>query len=175
MMCGDVIKAYSTPLLFEPGQSWAYGGGLDWVGILIERLNKQTLGSYMAENIFGPLGMASTTFHPRDKPELMVKVMDTILRTPEGVLVPIPPMYSDDAETDAGGIGLFSSLTDFTKIIEDLLRDEPKLLKPSTRDQMFIPQFSPSGPQAEGMSAMSVSQTGANLTGKVPLVDVQQL
>ena len=52
MMCGDVIKAYSTPLLFEPGQSWAYGGGLDWVGVLIGRLNKQVLGSYMAENIF---------------------------------------------------------------------------------------------------------------------------
>ena len=163
MMCGDVIKAYSTPLLFEPGQSWAYGGGLDWAGILIGRLNKQVLGSYMAENIFEPLGMTNTTFHPKDQPELMAKAMDTVVRTPEGTLVPIPPMYREDAETDAGGIGLFSSLIDFTKIIEDLLRDEPILLKPSTRDQMFVPQFSPNGPQAEGMSAMSVSQNGVNL------------
>ena len=57
----------------------------------------------------------------------MAKVMDNMLRTSEGNPAPIPPICSEDAETDAGGIGLFSSLIDFTKIIEDLLRDEPNL------------------------------------------------
>ena len=122
-----------------------------------------------------PLSMTNTTFHPKDWLERMAKVIDTILRTLEGTLVPIPPIYRDDTKTDTGGIGLFSSLTNFTKIIEDLLRDEPTLLKPSTRDQMFVPQFGPSSPQAEGMRAMPVSQNSVKFALKVLSIDVQLL
>ena len=64
-MCGDVIKAYSPTLLFEPSESWASGGSLDWTGVLIEPLNKKSLGSYMSDNIFQQPQMTSSTFHPR--------------------------------------------------------------------------------------------------------------
>jgi CubicO group peptidase (beta-lactamase class C family) len=28
-LSGQLVKAYSTPLLFEPGEGWAYGGGIN--------------------------------------------------------------------------------------------------------------------------------------------------
>jgi methyl acetate hydrolase len=51
-----------TPLLFEPGARWNYGINLDWTGKLIEAVSGQTLGTYLAKNVFAPLGMDSTGF-----------------------------------------------------------------------------------------------------------------
>ncbi|KAK3066060.1 hypothetical protein LTS18_002071, partial [Coniosporium uncinatum] len=60
----STAKLYSIPLIHEPGEGWAYGGGLDWAGVLVSRLsNDVTLEQYMQEHIFKPLGMESTTFH----------------------------------------------------------------------------------------------------------------
>ena len=50
---GHVLAAFSTPLLFEPGEGMAYGGGLDWAGILISRATGQSLGAYMQQHKIG--------------------------------------------------------------------------------------------------------------------------
>ncbi|EXF82438.1 beta-lactamase [Colletotrichum fioriniae PJ7] len=161
--CGDVIKAFSTPLIFEPGESWAYGGGLDWAGVVIERLNNTTLGEYMQKNILDPLGMRHTTFHPDSRPEIKAKLMDTAMRTPDENLVPTAPWYPADAVTDAGGIGIVTSVGDHVKILADLLKDTPTILKRSSVDVMFTPQFSKTGPQALGL--MNMPFMHENLTG----------
>ncbi|KAF4846593.1 Acyltransferase LovD [Colletotrichum siamense] len=160
---GDVIKAFSTPLVFEPGESWAYGGGLDWAGVIIERLNHMKLGEYMQKNIFDPLGMRHTTFHLNARPEIKAKLMDTAMRTPEGKLVPTAPWYPADAVTDAGGIGIVTSVADHVKVLADLLKDNPTVLKRSSVDAMFTPQFSKTGPQAAGL--MNMPFMHENLTG----------
>ncbi|KAH9904535.1 beta-lactamase/transpeptidase-like protein [Xylariomycetidae sp. FL2044] len=57
------------PLLFEPGEGWAYGTGLDRVGQVVEALTGGSLEKWMREHIWGPLGVgSSTTFFP-DKDE----------------------------------------------------------------------------------------------------------
>ena len=63
-LCGKSKEAYTTPLLFEPGEGWAYGGGAEWAGILVERLTELKLEETMKKYIFDPLGMNSSTFHP---------------------------------------------------------------------------------------------------------------
>lgn len=30
-------EGYKTPLVYEPGEGWAYGPGLDWAGRLVRR------------------------------------------------------------------------------------------------------------------------------------------
>ena len=47
---GDLVSAFSTsdeflkaPLIFEPGTSWEYGIGIDWLGVLIEKISECSL------------------------------------------------------------------------------------------------------------------------------------
>ncbi len=52
----------SLPLLHQPGAVWDYGFGLDLTGVVVETIEKRSLGEVMQARIFGPLGMTSTGF-----------------------------------------------------------------------------------------------------------------
>ena len=58
----------TLPLHFQPGSTWDYGFGLDVLGLVVEQITEQTLGAYLQDNVFKPLGMVDTTFLiPADK------------------------------------------------------------------------------------------------------------
>jgi len=60
----DLVSALSEePLEFEPGSHYLYSFAHDVLGALIERLTGKTLGNYLSESIFSPLGMKSARFH----------------------------------------------------------------------------------------------------------------
>jgi CubicO group peptidase (beta-lactamase class C family) len=58
-----ITKLSSLPLLHQPGTVWDYGFGLDLAGLTIEAVTKQTLGAYLTNNLWHPLGMTDTQFH----------------------------------------------------------------------------------------------------------------
>lgn len=61
-------KLGSLPLLAQPGERWMYNVSGDALGALIARVSGQSLGTFMRERIFEPLGMNDTGFHvPPDK------------------------------------------------------------------------------------------------------------
>nr|MBA3415131.1 beta-lactamase family protein [Chloroflexia bacterium] len=51
------------PLAHQPGERWLYNIGSDVLGILIARATGQSLGAFLRERIFDPLGMKDTGFH----------------------------------------------------------------------------------------------------------------
>jgi CubicO group peptidase (beta-lactamase class C family) len=53
----------SLPLLAQPGERWMYHVSSDVLGVLIARVSGQSLGTFMRERIFNPLGMKDTAFH----------------------------------------------------------------------------------------------------------------
>ena len=56
------------PLAHQPGERWLYNTGSDVLGVLIARASGKSLGTFLRERIFAPLGMADTGFHvPPDK------------------------------------------------------------------------------------------------------------
>ena len=58
-----------APLAFQPGTAWEYGIGIDWLGVLIEKISGKRLERYFQDHIFGPLGMTDTTFElQQEKP-----------------------------------------------------------------------------------------------------------
>ncbi|KAK3386511.1 beta-lactamase family protein [Podospora didyma] len=75
------------PLIFDPGQGWAYGPGMDWAGRTIEIVAKQDLETFMRTHIWTPLGMDSTTFRPWESPELEAKIVEVGHRNPDGTLI----------------------------------------------------------------------------------------
>jgi CubicO group peptidase (beta-lactamase class C family) len=130
---GKIATTYNLPLLFEPGEGWVYGGGLDWAGELVGRLNNTTLGAYMEKEIFEPLGMKSTTFKLQERPDLKERLVGAGQREKDGGLTPFKGMiFSENAVDYSGGGGLWSCATDYIKVLQDLILPEPKLLKRDT-------------------------------------------
>lgn len=48
------------PLAFHPGEGWRYHHSFGVLGILISRVTGRSLAEHLAEDVFGPLGMADT-------------------------------------------------------------------------------------------------------------------
>ncbi|KAF2844118.1 beta-lactamase/transpeptidase-like protein [Plenodomus tracheiphilus IPT5] len=140
-MTGKLMEAYVVPLLFEPGEGWAYSGGIDLAGEIVARLNQVSLEEYLQENVFGPLGMRSTTFRPQNRPELLQRLVKMTQREQTGHLTESMSLWPHMVQKDCGGVGLYSTVNDYTKILGDLLQEKPKILKPVTVDLLFAPQL----------------------------------
>ncbi|MGW2278279.1 serine hydrolase domain-containing protein [Streptomyces sp. NPDC001770] len=50
------------PLLRQPGEAWLYNTCSDILGVLIARVSGRSLPEFLAERVFGPLGMKDTGF-----------------------------------------------------------------------------------------------------------------
>jgi CubicO group peptidase (beta-lactamase class C family) len=50
------------PLMHQPGERWMYHTGSDVLGALIARASGMSLGDFLQERIFAPLGMKDTAF-----------------------------------------------------------------------------------------------------------------
>ncbi len=110
-------KLGSLPWMAQPGERWMYHVSSDVLGVLIARVSGQSLGTFLRERIFDPLGMKDTAFHvPPDKIERLpafyfLQSSDehagcclTTWRTAHGG--PEPPFES-------GGGGLVSTIDDY--------------------------------------------------------------
>lgn len=102
-------------------------------------------GEYMKANIFEPLGIENTAFRPATIEAGYTANRDPStgrLTPPIALPVPISP------PTESGGAGLYTTASDFTKILAAILRDGsaeehngPRLLKKASVDEMFRPQL----------------------------------
>ncbi|KAL4909695.1 hypothetical protein BDW74DRAFT_186214 [Aspergillus multicolor] len=134
----EAMKTY--PLLFEPGEGWMYGSGMDWAGELIARINNTTLEDFLRTNVWEPLGMSSSTFHPERNPDILRRIVPTYERTDDQGLAPCEPLSRIPALHDCGGHGIFSTPRDWTRFVTMILADGAPLLKPSSIEEIFRPQ-----------------------------------
>jgi methyl acetate hydrolase len=103
--------ALALPLVFEPGEKWDYGIGIDWVGKAVERASGQKLGDYFAEHLFGPIGMKDTGF--RLTPDRRTRLAGMHARGADGGLAPIAFEIPQEPEFEMGGGGLYSTAADY--------------------------------------------------------------
>ncbi len=108
--------SYRYPLLFDPGEGWIYGIGIDWAGLAIEAASGQRLDAWFRENIFAPLGMTDTGFERSPDRTAGVHV-----RGPDGGLMQIPFGMPPNAEVLSGGGGLYSTARDYGRFLRMLL------------------------------------------------------
>jgi CubicO group peptidase (beta-lactamase class C family) len=107
------------PLLFDPGEGWVYGIGIDWAGLVIEAASGQRLDAYLAEHMFGPLAMTDTGFAL--PPEREARRAGMHVRGEDGALIPIPFAMPVDPEVLSGGGGLYSTAPDYGRFLRMLL------------------------------------------------------
>lgn len=120
----DVKKIAAVPLRFEPGAGWLYSVATDVLGAVIEEIEDAPLGEVIARRVTGPLGMDETAFAPGAGAAPRIAPikggMEGGLISPKGLAKSYP---HDDPAFARGGHGLFSTLADYAKFAEALLRD----------------------------------------------------
>ena len=121
----ELMKRYgSLPLLYQPGERWLYNAGTEILGVLIARVAGTTLGQFLRERIFAPLGMKDTAFHVpaakhdrfatsygRDHATQKLKVFDD----------PVAGRFSSPPVFENGSGGLVSTANDFNAFAQMLL------------------------------------------------------
>jgi CubicO group peptidase (beta-lactamase class C family) len=134
--------ALDFPFMFEPGEGWVYGVGIDWTGLVIEALSGSTLEDYMRQHIFEPLGMSSSTFYVTKHPELTDRLAALSFRaspTDRPVLGENP--WNKDPEIASGGAGLHTTAADYAAFLGAVVDRSSKLLAPESFDELFRPQL----------------------------------
>jgi CubicO group peptidase (beta-lactamase class C family) len=103
--------ALTTPLLFDPGERWEYGIGIDWAGKMVEAASGQRLDRYLRDNVLGPLGMDDTSF--KLSPSQRARLATVHQRDGAGALAPIEFGLPEEPEFHMGGGGLYGTARDY--------------------------------------------------------------
>lgn len=135
--------ALETPLLFDPGERWEYGIGIDWAGKMLEAVTGMRIGDYMRENLFIPLGMTSTSFKISD--DQRRRLMAIHERKDDGSLEPTDTELPQDPEFEMSGGGLYGTAGDYMRFARMILNQGVAngrvVLKPETVALMQIDQL----------------------------------
>ncbi|MFB9325582.1 serine hydrolase domain-containing protein [Paenibacillus aurantiacus] len=137
----------AIPLAFEPGTRWQYGYSHDVLGALIEVLSGKTLGQFMQDELFNPLGMHDTFFRiPENK---RARLATMYIRDEAGIRNPsdlFEANYQPEATFESGGAGLLSTLADYGRFASMLAQggklDGVRILGARTVELMAANQLS---------------------------------
>ena len=113
------LTCLQMPLIFQPGERWCYGIGLDWVGLLISELSGQRLADYVRARILDPLGMHDTFFDDLGGPKRRWATL--YARRSDGGFEEMPSGPNGGREFDLGGAGLYSTPLDVLKLLQGIL------------------------------------------------------
>jgi len=151
----DLMRRYGTlPLVHQPGERWLYNAGSEILGVLISRASGRSLGQFLGQRIFEPLGMKDTAFcvpaekhdrfattYVRDRETGALKVFDD----------PVTGKFARPPVFENASAGLVSTAEDFNAFAQMLLNggrlgNERILSRPSvelmTSDQLTPEQKS---------------------------------
>jgi CubicO group peptidase (beta-lactamase class C family) len=148
----------SLPLLYQPGERWLYNTGADVLGVLIERAVGQPFENFLAERIFGPLGMNDTGFDvPWDKIGRLptAYVIDPRSDAAEVYDDPHDGQWSRLPSFPSGGGGLVSTAEDYLAFA-DMLREKGtsrgvRILSRPSVEFMTADQLTPEQKAASGL------------------------
>jgi CubicO group peptidase (beta-lactamase class C family) len=146
MTGAEFIENMATrPLLWQPGSTWDYGFGLDILGLVIEQISEQSLGRYLQENVWKPLGMNDTTFMiPSDKAARYAKALplDPDTGRPQSLT-----NLMQKTKFESGGGGAASTPTDYLAFASMLLNkgslNGTRILSRKTTEFMLSNQLGP--------------------------------
>lgn len=130
-----VGRMAALPMAAQPGERFVYGYNTDILGVLVEKLSGQTLGAFLDDRLIRPLGMKDTSFFlPPAKADRLAVVYSAdgagIRRAADpGEWLPTRAAFLGQGHylngprvAEAGGAGLLSTATDYSRFLEMLRR-----------------------------------------------------
>jgi len=143
-------KLGSLPLLAQPGERWMYHVSGDVLGALIARVSGQSLGTFLRQRIFDPLGMKDTAFHvPPEKIHRLPTCYFSNRQT--GGLDSFDDSanssWSSEPPSESGGGGLVSTIDDYFAFSSMMLNKgrhgREQILSRATVELMTSDQLTP--------------------------------
>lgn len=148
------MKAASLPLVYHPGAFWRYSVATDVTARLVEVVSGQRFSSFLAAEIFEPLGMVDTAFFvPEDALDRFVAMYD-----PADLFDPSVPgltphtngmggSYTPGVTFESGGGGLVSTMSDYVTFVRMIVNggvwNGARILQAETLDLMRTNQCAP--------------------------------
>jgi CubicO group peptidase (beta-lactamase class C family) len=122
---GDFLRRLSAaPLAQQPGRVWQYGLASDVLGLVVEQVAGERLGTFLRSRLFAPLGMSDTGFSV--SPAMRSRVAEPFPADPLTGLRLRQPDQTFDAvavpQMDAGGAGAVSTAGDYLRFANMLLQ-----------------------------------------------------
>ena len=106
------------PLMYDPGERWGYGPGIDWLGQAVEALDGRRMDRFCREEIFDPLGMDDTVFEPDALADRLATVQ---MRGEDGDFGPFELAPPPSPEVYGMGHCLYSTAPDYIKFLRMIL------------------------------------------------------
>ena len=136
----EACEVYARlPLQFEPGTEWNYSVATNVIGRIVEVVTGRPVDAFLAERLFGPLGMTDTGFWVSGERSDRLAVL--YQEDQNGAIAPIPgpPVHERPRLLTCTG-GLVGTARDYHRFMELLRRrgelDGVRLLSPETVDIM---------------------------------------
>jgi CubicO group peptidase (beta-lactamase class C family) len=135
----------AAPLLYQPGTVWDYGLSIDVIGLAVEAISGQTLGTFLEHHLFRPLGMPDTSFQvPQDK---VARLARPLPRDPDSGTAQSVPDRAQALRFECGGGGLASTALDYLHFAQMLLAGgtlgETRILGRKTVEAMRTNRMTP--------------------------------
>jgi CubicO group peptidase (beta-lactamase class C family) len=168
----------AAPLLHQPGTIWEYGLSIDIIGLVVEAITGQRLGAFLEQRLFGPLGMADTSFLV--PPTKVARLARPLARDPDTGEAQSIPDRAKALRFECGGGGLASTALDYLRFAQMLLGDgilgETRILGRKTVEAMRTNHMTPNianriaelDPSSDGYGfglALAVRERASSLMG----------
>jgi CubicO group peptidase (beta-lactamase class C family) len=115
----QVASLSKLPLLHQPGTKWEYSRSTDVVGRLVEVLSGMSLGQFLQQQLFAPLGMTDTAFHVPQPQQS--RLAESFAKDPDtGTGVQLVNVKSAP-KFESGGGGLVSTAADYARFLQMML------------------------------------------------------
>ena len=115
-----LLESLNYPLLFDPGEDFAYGIGTDWIGAVVAEADGRPIDQFVRDDILEPLGMKSTYF---ERAEAGDRLAALVLKKPDGLFVPHHHYPAAEPEIYHMGHALYSSAGDYLTFLRFILND----------------------------------------------------
>lgn len=155
---GDA-SGYLEPAVFQPGEKWLYGIGIDWAAICIERATGKRLDAIFQENIFGPLGLTpeDITFTPTQA--IRDHWQQVCGRNEDGsikLMEPLRPLDGSGLGQLSGGGGLLGTGRAYLTFLRGVLASKNGgILQPESYKELFTDSLERTDAQLAGLGYMA--------------------
>jgi CubicO group peptidase (beta-lactamase class C family) len=147
------------PLLYQPGTQWDYSLSVDVLGLVVEAITGQSLGAFLQQRVWGPLGMADTSFTIPDNKKgryALAFPNDPLTNRPQSVLHAGKPI-----KFDCGGACAAGTAIDYLRFGQMLLNggvlDGKRIVSRAMLEMMTSDQL---GPEVRARTTSTILETG---------------